>query len=208
MEHEPNEALGIAELAAEADVTPRTVRYYVAEGLLPPPGGAGQQRTYGREHLLRLRAIKRLKEAYLPLGEIRECLAGLSAAEVERLAEGPAPPLTSASEYLGAVLSAPARQRTDEGNREHRYQLAGRSSTPIAAAAAPVRPLTAERLMTAAPASPAPAATTWRRVVLAPGVELHYQPSADPRRASLIEALILEAIERLANVSPPRDPRS
>src|SRR5262249_37288105 len=38
----------------------------------------------------------------------------------------------------------------------------------------------------------------WRRVMLAPGVELHYQPSADPGRESGIARLIREAARLLA----------
>src|SRR5919198_989441 len=104
---EPSERLGIGALAERAGVTPRTVRYYVAEGLLPPPGGTGQQRVYTHEHLLRLKAIRRLKEAYLPLGEIRHRLAGLSPGELQRLAEASPPPPGSALEYITAVLATP-----------------------------------------------------------------------------------------------------
>ena len=76
----------IAELARLAGVTVRTVRYYVAEGLLAPPGGAGPRRVYTDEHLLRLRAIRLLKSEYLPLPEIRRRLAGQSPAELHALA--------------------------------------------------------------------------------------------------------------------------
>jgi len=96
----------IGEVAEQAGVTPRTVRYYVVEGLLPVPGGAGQQRTYTAEHLRRLRAIKRLKEAYLPLDEIRRRLAVLPPEEVERLADAPAArEAESALDYLATVLA-------------------------------------------------------------------------------------------------------
>src|SRR5438552_7439052 len=104
MDAEPDEGstgLGIAELAQLADVTPRTVRYYVAEGLLPPPGGAGQQRLYTSEHVLRLRAIKAMKASFLPLAEIRRRLAELAPTELERLVESVAPtPASSALDYL------------------------------------------------------------------------------------------------------------
>lgn len=74
MSDERNHSLGIAELAQRAGVTPRTIRYYVAEGLLPPPGGRGQRRAYNQRHLDRLTAIRELKAAYLPLHEIRRRL--------------------------------------------------------------------------------------------------------------------------------------
>ena len=78
-------SLTLGELTEAAGVSVRTVRYYIAEGLLPPPRGAGPQSAYARGHLDRLRLIQRLKAAYLPLKEIRRRLAGLDDAEVRRL---------------------------------------------------------------------------------------------------------------------------
>src|SRR5579871_1781755 len=77
--------MGIADLAERASVTPRTIRFYITEGLLPPPGGAGPHRVYTSDHLLRLQAIQRLKDAYLPLREIRRRLDGLSRGELQKL---------------------------------------------------------------------------------------------------------------------------
>src|SRR5687768_3358838 len=76
------ERLPLGELTAAADVSVRTVRYYISEGLLPPPEGSGPGSSYTRGHLDRLRLIQRLKEAYLPLKEIRRRLSGLSDDEV------------------------------------------------------------------------------------------------------------------------------
>jgi DNA-binding transcriptional MerR regulator len=76
------ERLTLGELTAAADVSVRTVRYYIAEGLLPPPDGSGPGSSYTQGHLDRLRLIQRLKEAYLPLKEIRRRLSGLSDDEV------------------------------------------------------------------------------------------------------------------------------
>jgi DNA-binding transcriptional MerR regulator len=76
------ERLTLGELTAEADVSVRTVRYYIAEGLLPPPEGSGPGSAYTKGHLDRLRLIQRLKNAYLPLKEIRRRLSGLSDDEV------------------------------------------------------------------------------------------------------------------------------
>ena len=67
----------IGELARAADVTKRTIRYYVAQGLLPPPYGSGRAATYSSEHLYRLELIKLLKQEFLPLSEIKTLLDGL-----------------------------------------------------------------------------------------------------------------------------------
>jgi DNA-binding transcriptional MerR regulator len=150
-------ALGIAELAEQAGVTPRTIRYYVAEGLLPPPAGSGQQRAYGRQHLLRLKAIRRLKDAYLPLEEIRRRLAGLAPVDLEQLATTPAvPPPTSALDYLAAVLPAAA----DRGLQlSHATALPAQSAPPLPATpAAPAHPEPVQGTPPRASAPPAPGA--------------------------------------------------
>jgi DNA-binding transcriptional MerR regulator len=52
----------IGELAREAGVTPRTVRYYQERKLLPPPRRVGRIAWYSRAHLVRLRVIGQLLE--------------------------------------------------------------------------------------------------------------------------------------------------
>lgn len=78
----------IDELSAEAGVSPRTVRYYVQRGLLPAPEFRGRDTVYGLDHLLRLRAIKRLQQAHMPLDEIQVRLASASEAELVRIGRG------------------------------------------------------------------------------------------------------------------------
>jgi DNA-binding transcriptional MerR regulator len=76
----------LEDLARAADVSPRTVRYYVQRGLLPAPEFRGKDTTYGPDHLLRLRAIKRLQQVRWPLEEIAARIAGATSAQIERLA--------------------------------------------------------------------------------------------------------------------------
>ncbi len=94
------ERLTLSELTAAADVSVRTVRYYIAEGLLPPPEGSGPGSAYTDGHLDRLRLIQRMKEAYLPLKEIRRRLSGLSDDEVRSL--------LAAGDNRAAPISSPA----------------------------------------------------------------------------------------------------
>lgn len=67
----------------------RMIRYYTARGLLPRPGTRGRALTYGRTHLLRLVAIKRLQGQGLSLDQIAERLEGMPVPEVESLAAIP-----------------------------------------------------------------------------------------------------------------------
>ncbi len=86
----------LAELAEEAGVSPRTVRYYVQRGLLPAPPFKGPDTVYGEEHLLRLKAIRVLQARFLPLDAIQAELQRLSPDELRKLAGAdatPAPPV-------------------------------------------------------------------------------------------------------------------
>ncbi len=107
--------LSLKELTETAGVSVRTVRYYIAEGLLPPPAGAGPGSHYTAVHLDRLRLIAHLKTAYLPLKEIRRRLAGQDDAEVRRLlaasdaaASPPAPETAADLAHLLGTTGEPA----------------------------------------------------------------------------------------------------
>ncbi|KZS60635.1 transcriptional regulator [Mycobacterium kansasii] len=75
---------------AKAVPAERMIRYYTARGLLPGPGTRGRALTYGRTHLLRLVAVKRLQGKGLSLEEIGDRLASMSPAELASLAAVPA----------------------------------------------------------------------------------------------------------------------
>lgn len=96
----------ISELAQVADVTPRTIRYYTTEGLLPPPDTRGRYALYSDTHLLRLRLIARLKDAYLPLSEIKTRLEHISNEQMQQLliTEAQPTPPNNASDYIAQVL--------------------------------------------------------------------------------------------------------
>jgi DNA-binding transcriptional MerR regulator len=66
----------IQDLADLADVSRRTVRYYVQEGLIPAPLGVGRGPHYGQAHLDRLFQVKALQAAGRTLDEIRATLNG------------------------------------------------------------------------------------------------------------------------------------
>src|SRR3954468_20291971 len=74
---------------AKAIPAERMVRYYTARGLLPRPGTRGRALTYGRTHLIRLVAVKRLQGQGLSLDEITERLDAMPQAELEALAAIP-----------------------------------------------------------------------------------------------------------------------
>ena len=101
-------------LCAEAgsDVTPRTVHYYIQQGLLPHATTGGAKASYDDRHLARLRLIKQLQRLHLPLAEIRDRLRRLTDDEIERALHeaaptsgpGPEPGAGSALDYVRMAL--------------------------------------------------------------------------------------------------------
>jgi DNA-binding transcriptional MerR regulator len=168
--------LTIEELAEQVDIPVRTVRYYIAEGLLPGPEGRGKATTYSDEHLQRLRLIRLLSRQHRPLTEIHQLLNRLSLAEIRTLLadeeqrarelepEGQQPP---AQEYVATLLK----------NAHSSGQIPSQRSRRVYES-----PQVYED-------APAPLAETWHRLELAPGVELHVKEEAGEHYRSLIERL-------------------
>ncbi|UNC91260.1 MerR family transcriptional regulator [Candidatus Contubernalis alkaliaceticus] len=77
-----SEQYRIGELSQKANVTRRTIHYYISKGLLPPAEGAGVSSYYSDEHLYRILLIKKLQDKYLPLEKIKEIITRLSLDEV------------------------------------------------------------------------------------------------------------------------------
>ena len=174
----------INELAERVGVSPRTIRHYIDEGLLPPPIGAGRHQLFSREHEVRLRVAKALRDLGLTVRGVRTALASTPIHVLEkRLA---ALPQDVSPEQVGDLLSdlwqAPAPPPTQ--SRFAAFAPGEPSSHPRA-----------ERLMTRGPSE---RGAQWIRVALAPGVELHYQPSDDERRDAAIQSVVRDAEKRLS----------
>ena len=98
----------LSELAERAGIPPRTVRYYVQRGLLPAPRFRGPDTAYEEEHLIRLRAIRRLQERFFPLDAIQVELARMTPEAIRALADGAEPsPLTATKAAAPAPAAVP-----------------------------------------------------------------------------------------------------
>lgn len=64
----------LEELAAKSRIPARTIRLYIAQGLMPGPLRAGPNAAYGAAHLERLGRIRELQESGLTLARIRALL--------------------------------------------------------------------------------------------------------------------------------------
>ncbi|MDP8904856.1 MAG: MerR family transcriptional regulator [Chloroflexota bacterium] len=178
----------IHELASLADVTPRTVRYYISQGLLPSPGQIGPGARYGDVHLERLRAIKQLQRMHLPLSEIRARLAAVGESAVAGLGEQPQPK-ESAVEYVRSLLGPPLDASAAGPPAPPRPIPMARTL-----AATPVRPVEPS----AAPSTPPqPDRSQWERVSLAPDVELHIRRPLSRLQNRRVDRLITIARELL-----------
>ncbi|WP_205876643.1 MerR family transcriptional regulator [Mycobacterium camsae] len=164
---------------AKAVPAERMVRYYTARGLLPRPGNRGRALIYGRTHLVRLVAIKRLQGRGLSLDEIAERLAAMSSAQVEELAAIP-------DSALPAGLGDPepaAEPARAAGAFWRAVPDAAPEAVPDAAPAPTVTPLQAVRLsdtVTLLVDGPLPALDSLRRAA-APLLDLLANPGKESR---------------------------
>jgi DNA-binding transcriptional MerR regulator len=69
------EELTLAELSERAGVPPRTIRFYIAQGLLPAPLRSGRGAAYGKDHLSLLDRIKTLQAKGMTLAEVAFALS-------------------------------------------------------------------------------------------------------------------------------------
>jgi DNA-binding transcriptional MerR regulator len=99
--NENDRGLTIEELAERTGTPVRTIRFYIAERLLPSPGTRGREASYSEEHLLRLMLVRRLSERGQRLAQIRAYLEGLTLDELRAL--------LAEDERAAAALEAAAR---------------------------------------------------------------------------------------------------
>jgi DNA-binding transcriptional MerR regulator len=190
--HSTTKRYSIADLAALAGVTVRTIRYYQTEGLLDAPGTPGPGPKYDDRDLARLCLIRRLQREHLPLAEIRRRLEQLPDEAIETLAAQPGEPevapADSALDYIRRVLEP--RRGVAEARAPFARSLARRLSV-----AAP------EPLLAAPPPTPEPRLperSQWERITLASDVELHVRRPLPRPLAKQVDRLVSIARDLLA----------
>ncbi len=219
----------LAELARVAGVTPRTVRYYIAQGLLPGAHDAGPGAWYDDGHLTRLRLIRDLQRQHLPLAEIRGQLATLGDDEIaELVAERsitPEPASGSALDYIRGVLGGrvgggPIRGGTLAGPLAPDAPPILMSMPPPLPSAAPTPPQRGTLLKRAfvadpgtgstpdpsssqpSPDAPSSERSQWDRIALTPDIELHVRRPLARHDNRLVERLITIARQVLKEEQP------
>lgn len=180
------------ELSTAAQVTPRTVRYYIAEGLLPPAPAIGRNATYSQEHLDRLLAINTMKEMYLPLKEIRARLHTLTREQMRDPAQ------VAAMGAMARTGRAPRMQspRAEESASDYLEQHAPRERRAFSPASAP------------APVQrPAPRSVdTWERFPVTRDAELLIRSDRVQRMGAALHNTLFEIGQLIENAE--RDERN
>ena len=169
-------AITLNDLAQRTGVSPRTIRYYIQQGLMPSPGGMGPRAAYEEESLLNLRLIRHWQDHFLPLAEIRARLEALSIVEKERVLAG-----VGDSE-------APSPKMAEVTSAAEVGESAGDYAAQALAAATP-----RERPRTSTTVGPAPGRSIYERLVLSPDVELHIRRPLTRTANRQVDALVAEA---------------
>jgi MerR-like DNA binding protein len=160
--------------AARARPSERTIRFYVARGLVSPPDGRGTAAVYSYRHLLQVLAIKLRQMEGATLESMQKEFAGLTGDLIERRAATALGPGLPPPDHL-PLLRTPGTGR-------------GRVGRAVMAWLAPVEGLTA-------------AGSTCRRIAVAPGVEVLIDEQHPALRLNSDTAVIAEALRQaLASV--------
>ncbi|MGD0006909.1 MAG: MerR family transcriptional regulator [Anaerolineaceae bacterium] len=214
-----DDQLLISELAERASVSVRTIRFYISEGLLPPPQARGRYSVYDEEYLTRIELIKRLKGAYLPLKEIRRMVESLSREEIERMLHKLSEPSSTSS-----PASSPAAARNNSGIREsglpealdYISRVLQSQATPASKAAAPLpsalppmpaplsqpgrpHPATRASLVQESDSQPEESESSWRHYTIQPGVELLVSEKIYHQSALSIHQIVAQIKQLFSN---------
>ncbi len=226
-----DDQLLISELAERAGVSVRTIRYYISEGLLPSPEAHGRYSMYDEEYLTRIELIKLLKNAYLPLKEIRRLVESLSTEEIEsmlnKLSEPSSRPVTSSPQPqapeppASAPPAHPSQRRAEvrEGGLPEALDYisrvlhsqaapANRANLPIPLAqAAPLgQPKAGRRdLRDVSPGNgaipPDEGESSWRRYTIQAGVELLVSEQVYNQSAPLVHRIVAQVKQLFSVIS-------
>ena len=160
--------------AARARPSERTIRFYVARGLVSPPDGRGTAAVYSYRHLLQVLAIKLRQMEGATLDSMLKEFAGMTGDLIERRAASALGPGLPPPDQL-PLLRTPGTGR-------------GRVGRAVLAWLAPVEGLSS-------------AGSTCRRIPVAPGVEVLMDEQHPALRLNRDPTVIAEALRQaLASV--------
>ena len=174
----------------------RTIRYYLAEGLIQPPEEKqGTASVFGYMNLLQLLTVKKLQVEHLPIRKIRDLVAGKSEQELETL--------------LGIGGPSGKKSRESEAKRYLESLLAPSMFQTLGSVAATGTPRPNQMSIpraAAPPAQEADQAQSWQRLEIEPGLELHirsdYTPPTTSARTRSLGERVIHRLRRLRSAAP------
>src|SRR5262249_37221988 len=138
---EDSQEYTLEELAERVGVPTRTIRFYIAQGLLPGPGARGRAATYSEDHLARLRLVQLLGVQRVPLAKVRATLEGLTRDELREMVAREdarshelqaAERSLSPKDYLAALLESARHAREEPADKVLRRLTPAPSQAPSA----------------------------------------------------------------------------
>ena len=184
-------------------ISQRTVRLYATKGLIDQPGRQGRSAVYSHRHLLQLLLLRTLARRGLSLSAIAPLVAASDEdliLQMRRLDDGITPDQNDASrnealDYLEQLR--PSKQKTGTSD-DSLLDVLGtplQSSTGATANSSSLRSSGRGRS----------GFRSWKRITLAPGVELHVEdntsiPPRGSRRQAWLQSLLNRLHDQLDNV--------
>ena len=156
----------------------RTIRYYMAEGLVQTPEEKqGTASLFGYLNLLQLLTVKKLQAEHLPIRKIRELVAGKTEQELEIL--------------LGVGTPAAKKSRENDA-KNYLESLLAPQSVPLPRQATAASP--------PSPPQKFDHSASWQRVEIEPGLELHIRSDYSPPATGKTRSLLEKAIQKLRSL--------
>lgn len=178
----------IQEIADLTGVSPRTIRYYQEQDLLPSPENRGKFAYYNDDHLERLMLIQELKKNYLPLKEIRDQLNSLTHDQVRVLLEKHHTDQSSQASRLEPDIEESDQPRSDTALQfiSRVLQTQTRYHDRETENFRSIIDYQADKVRYVA-GSPS---ESWQRIILAPGIEIQVKEPLSPQDQKRLEELI------------------
>lgn len=187
------QTLSIGELAKLSGTTVRTIRYYVSQGLLPPPIEKGSYGYYDRNHLDRLELIATLKDRRMSLAEINHFIESMSKEELKKILEtareiGVSPIVNYRSSAKSLAKDSPqVVERLHRSNYSYDVQASSIGGAPSSGEDDVLDQMAASA---SSNASEIIGDDHWIRKELVQGVELHYKAGASQEMQIAIDNIV------------------
>ena len=176
-----------SELSELSGVPERTIRYYIAKGLLPGPN-RGSKSRYGDEHLGRLHVIRKLQEVPLPLDVIGDTLESMARGQAHQDRDDD-----------GGAIEEPLEEAVAGSEQEEVHSFASEADAQKAANAAldyirQAGSTVAKRLHRPEPSPSGPVArSTWERIALSDDIEVHVRRPLNRSQNRALDQLMEKA---------------